>query len=90
MIEFWDKLTGGKKTTQIYNCGAEDLPWDEISNVDCAFTSPPYFSTERYNEGGEKEELQSWFKFNEYEERNSCVRYTWKNDNYKHTCINND
>ncbi|SVD16295.1 uncharacterized protein METZ01_LOCUS369149, partial [marine metagenome] len=29
MIEFWDKLTGGKKTTQIYNCGAEDLPWDE-------------------------------------------------------------
>ena len=67
MIKFYDKLTGGKKTTQIYNCGAEDLPWDEISNVDCAFTSPPYFSTERYNEGGDKEELQSWFKFNEYE-----------------------
>ena len=67
MIEFYDKLTGGKKTTQIYNCGAEDMPWDEINNVDCAFTSPPYFSTERYNEGGEKEELQSWFKFNEYE-----------------------
>ena len=67
MIEFYDKLTGGKKTTQIYNCGAEDLPWNEIENVDCAFTSPPYFSTERYNEGGEKEELQSWFKFNEYE-----------------------
>ena len=67
MIEFYDKLTGGKKTTQIYNCGAEDLPWDEINNVDCAFTSPPYFSTELYNEGGEKQELQSWFKFNEYE-----------------------
>ena len=46
MIEFYDKLTGGKKTTQIYECGAEDLPWDEIKNVDCAFTSPPYFSTE--------------------------------------------
>jgi len=43
------------------------LPWDEIENVDCAFTSPPYFSTERYNEGGDKEELQSWAKFNEYE-----------------------
>ena len=67
MIEFYDKLTGGKKTTQIYNCGAEDLPWNEIKNVDCAFTSPPYFSTERYNEGGDKQELQSWFKFNEYE-----------------------
>ena len=67
MQEFFDKLTGGKKTVQMYNCGAEDLPWDEIENVDCAFTSPPYFSTERYNEGGEKEELQSWAKFNEYE-----------------------
>ena len=74
MIKFWDKLTGGKKTTQIYNCGAEDLPWEEIKNVDCAFTSPPYFSTERYNEGGEKEELQSWFKFNEYE--------AWRDDFY--------
>ena len=67
MIKFYDKLTGGKKTTQIYNCGAEDLPWEDINNVDCAFTSPPYFSTERYNEGGEKEELQSWAKFNEYD-----------------------
>ena len=45
---------------------AEDLPWDEINNVDCAFTSPPYFSTEEYNKG-EHEEDQSWFKFNEYE-----------------------
>ena len=65
MKEYYDRFTTGK-TIQIYNCGAEDLPWDEIENVDCAFTSPPYFSTERYNEGGEKEELQSWAKFNEY------------------------
>ncbi len=74
MIKFFDKLTGGKKTVQMYNCGAEDLPWDEIENVDCAFTSPPYFSTERYNEGGEKEELQSWAKFNQYEK--------WRDDFY--------
>jgi len=67
MIAFYNKLTDGNKTVKIYNCGAEDLPWDEIENVDCAFTSPPYFSTERYNEGGEKEELQSWAKFNEYD-----------------------
>ena len=67
MIDFYDKLTGGKKSVQMYNCGAEDLPWNDIENIDCAFTSPPYFSTERYNEGGEKQELQSWFKFNEYE-----------------------
>ena len=74
MVKFFDKLTGGKKTVQMYNCGAEDLPWDEIKNVDCAFTSPPYFSTERYNEGGEKEELQSWAKFNQYEK--------WRDDFY--------
>ena len=55
MIKFFNTLTGNKKTTQIYNCGAEDLPWDDINNIDCAFTSPPYFCTERYNEGGEKE-----------------------------------
>ena len=62
-INHW---TGNKKTVQIYRCGAENLPWDEIKDVDCAFTSPPYFSTERYNEGGEHEEDQSWAKFNEY------------------------
>jgi len=74
MIKFFDKLTGGKKTVQIYNCGAEDLPWDEIKDVDCSFTSPPYFSTERYNEGGDKEELQSWSRYNTYEK--------WRDDFY--------
>ena len=74
MIAFYNKLTDGKKTVKIYNCGAEDLPWNEISNIDCAFTSPPYFSTERYNEGGEKEDLQSWAKFNDYE--------SWRDDFY--------
>ena len=67
MISFYDKLTGGKKTVRMYNCGAEDLPWDEIKDVDCSFTSPPYFSTERYNEGGDKEELQSWSRYDTYE-----------------------
>ena len=67
MIEFFDGLTGGKKTVQIYRCGAENLPWDKIENVDCAFTSPPYFSTERYNEGGEFENEQSWAKYNSYD-----------------------
>jgi len=59
-------INANKKIT-IYRCGAEDLPWDEIKDIDCAFTSPPYFSTEEYNKGGEHEEDQSWFKFNEYE-----------------------
>ena len=33
-----------------------------------------YFSTERYNEGGEKEENQSWKKFDEYSK--------WRDDFY--------
>ena len=73
MIREYSKLSPGK-TTQIYRCGAEDLPWDSIENVDCAFTSPPYFSTERYNEGGEFEGDQSWHKYSEYE--------TWRDNFY--------
>ena len=64
----------GKKKVTIFRCGAEDLPWDTIYKIDCAFTSPPYFSTEEYNKGGEHEEDQSWSKFNEYEK--------WRDDFY--------
>ena len=62
------------KKVQIWNCGAEDLPYDKLPPIDCAFTSPPYFSTEEYNKGGELEENQSWFKFNEYDK--------WRDDFY--------
>ena len=72
-IEEYSKIFPNKKV-KIYNCGAEDLPYDELPDIDCAFTSPPYFSTEEYNKGGEKEENQSWFKFNEYEK--------WRDDFY--------
>jgi hypothetical protein len=65
-IATYQKFFPNKKV-RIWNCGAEDLPYDELPPIDCAFTSPPYFSTEQYNKGGEKEENQSWFKFNEYE-----------------------
>ena len=89
-IEEYSKFFPNKKV-KIYNCGAENLPYDELPDIDCAFTSPPYFSTERYNEGGEKEENQSWFKFDEYSK--------WRDDFYipvshqsytrsKHTFIN--
>ena len=53
----------GVKQVKIYRCGAENLPWHDIKNIDCVFTSPPYFSTEHYNKGGLHEEDQSWFKF---------------------------
>ena len=73
-IETYNSFLPKPKKVTIYNCGAEDLPWDKIDNIDCAFTSPPYFSTERYNEGGDKEENQSWFKFDEYSK--------WRDDFY--------
>ena len=90
-IELYNSFLIKPKKVTIYNTGAEDLPWDTIKDVDCSFTSPPYFSTEEYNKGGEKEENQSWFKFNEYEK--------WRDDFFlpvskkcfevsKHTLIN--
>jgi hypothetical protein len=83
-------INASKRVT-IYRCGAENLPWDDIHNIDCAFTSPPYFSTEEYNKGGEHQEDQSWAKFNEYDR--------WRDDFFlpvseqcinksKHTLIN--
>ena len=79
MISEYSKMSPGK-TTQIYRCGAEDLPWETIENVDCAFTSPPYFATERYNEGGDFEEDQSWSKFSEYER--------WRDEFYLPVALN--
>ena len=73
-VEVYNSFLSKPKKVTLYNCGAEDLPWDKIDNIDCAFTSPPYFSTERYNEGGEKEENQSWHKFDEYSK--------WRDDFY--------
>ena len=70
----------GRKFVKIYRCGAEDLPWEDIKDIDCAFTSPPYFSTEEYNKGGEHEEDQSWHKFNEYNK--------WRDDFYLPVSLN--
>ena len=79
-IETYNSFLPKPKKVTIYNTGAEDLPWSEIKDIDCAFTSPPYFSTERYNEGGEKQENQSWFKFNEYDK--------WRDDFYLPVSMN--
>ena len=68
------QVNGGKKHVRIFRCSAENLPWDQIKDVDCAFTSPPYFATERYNEGGKFMEDQSWNKFSEYAK--------WRDDFY--------
>ena len=73
-ISQYNKFLPKPKKVHIWNCGAEDLPYDKLPPIDCAFTSPPYFSTEEYNKGGELEENQSWFKFNEYDK--------WRDDFY--------
>ena len=73
-ISTYNKLLPKPKKVQIWNCGAEDIPYDKLPSIDVAFTSPPYFSTEEYNKGGELEENQSWFKFNEYDK--------WRDDFY--------
>ena len=62
----WWKCVG-KKSVLMYNKPAEDIDWSEQKEtMDCVFTSPPYFSTELYNKGGEKEEDQSWSRYSEY------------------------
>ena len=73
-IDRYNRLLSKPKKVKIWNCGAEDLPYNELPDIDVSFTSPPYFSTEEYNKGGDKEENQSWFKFNEYEK--------WRDDFY--------
>ena len=73
-ISSYNKLLSKPKKVTIWRCGAEDLPYHKLPEIDCAFTSPPYFSTEEYNKGGEHEEDQSWAKFNEYDK--------WRDDFY--------
>ena len=57
----------GKKCVKIYNGCAEDLILGEENSFDLLFTSPPYFKTERYNEGGDGEDLQSWKRYDTFE-----------------------
>ena len=73
-ISSYNKLLSKPKKVTIWRCGAEDLPYHKLPDIDVAFTSPPYFSTEEYNKGGDHEEDQSWHKFNEYDK--------WRDDFY--------
>ena len=73
-ISTYNRFLDKPKKVQIWRCGAEDLPYHKLPKIDVAFTSPPYFSTEEYNKGGEHQEDQSWHKFNEYDK--------WRDDFY--------
>jgi hypothetical protein len=58
----------GKKAVVIFNCAAEDLDWSSIQPChDIVFTSPPYFETEKYGQGGERENSQSWFRYKTFD-----------------------
>jgi hypothetical protein len=75
--ETWDDMYEfvGRKHVIIYNRPAEDLPWDDpLLNLrfDISFSSPPYFSTERYNEGSPNEDKQSWNRYSTFE--------SWRDD----------
>ena len=55
------------KEVVFYNAPAEDI-LDVIrgNKFDCIFTSPPYFKTELYDEGGD-DWKQSWHRYQEYD-----------------------
>ena len=55
------------KEVVCYNAPAEDiLDVIETNKFDCIFTSPPYFATELYDEGGD-DWKQSWARYPEYD-----------------------
>ena len=58
----------GVKTVKIYNLPAEDLPYNDIPNVDVTFSSPPYFNKELYGKDSKKENNQSWKRYNSDDE----------------------
>jgi hypothetical protein len=69
-IAEWDKdyfTAKGKKEVHIWRCPAEDLDYSILPKIDCAFTSPPYFSTELYNSRGKHVADQSWKRYDTYE-----------------------
>lgn len=61
------KIFGKDKTVHLFRGPAEN--WNELYDgtynevFDFAFTSPPYFTTEEYNKGGEFESEQSWSRY---------------------------
>jgi hypothetical protein len=55
------------KEVVVYNSPAEDiLDVIESNTFDCIFTSPPYFATELYDEGGD-DWRQSWNRYPKYD-----------------------
>ena len=59
----------------IHRVPSEDFEWDEWKGeFDYMFTSPPYFSVERYAQGSTYESEQSWVRYPTFE--------SWRYDFY--------
>ena len=71
-------IVKGYKEVIIFCEGSEHVVWPHL-DYDLAFTSPPYFGTEKYAQGV-NEEKQSWFKYPTHEK--------WLND-YLFKTLNN-
>ena len=71
-------IVKGYKEVIIFCEGSEHVIWPHL-DYDLAFTSPPYFGTEKYAQGV-NEEKQSWFKYPTHEK--------WLND-YLFKTLNN-
>tara|TARA_Y100000034_G_scaffold64850_1_gene78492 strand:- start:1080 stop:2447 length:1368 start_codon:yes stop_codon:yes gene_type:complete len=64
-----------KKHVIIHRVPSEDFVWGEWENTfDYMFTSPPYFSVERYAQGSLSESEQSWSRYPTFE--------SWRDDFY--------
>ena len=61
-------IVQGSKRVEIHRKPAEDFDYSLLPPIDCAFTSPPYFATEKYNTTGKHADEQSWSRYTTYEE----------------------
>ena len=61
-------IVKGEKRVEIHRTPAEDFDYSILPPIDCAFTSPPYFATEKYNTDGKHADEQSWARYTTYEE----------------------
>lgn len=77
----------GSKYVRILRSPAEDINWanETREKFDCTFTSPPYFSTEKYNEGSPNDKDQSWSRYNEYEKWRDGFMFRMLDGAWKHT-----
>ena len=66
--EKYFELRGVNKTVKIWNLPSEDVDWSQYHDTfDLYFSSPPYFDTEKYGQGKDGDENQSWSRYQTFE-----------------------